>query len=134
MSHNHGTHGLIHARTTNAILSAAYRVHGKLGPGLLERVYQTCLCYELGKMGIEVEAEKLLPVPYDEIVLDIGYRLDLVVDRKVIVEVKAVELLLPVHEAQLLTYLRLSDIRVGLIINFNVARLRDGIRRRVLGF
>ena len=129
----HGAHGLIHGRTTNAILSAAYRVHGRLGPGLLERVYQTCLCHELRRMGVAFESEKPLPVVYDGIRLDIGYRVDLLVDEKVIVEVKTVEKVLPVHESQLLTYLRLSGVRVGLLLNFGAARLREGIVRRVLG-
>lgn len=130
----HGRHGLVHGKTTNSILAAAYRVHGRLGPGLLERVYQTCLCHELGRMGIPFEAEKPLPVLYDGVFIELGYRVDLLVERKVIVEVKAVEAVLPVHESQLLTYLRLSGTRVGLLINFSTARLRDGIRRRIVGF
>lgn len=130
----HGEHGLVHGRTTTAILAAAHRVHGHLGPGLLERVYHTCLCHELVRMGIPVESEKALPVNYDGVRIDLGYRVDLIVESKVLVEVKAVESVLPVHEAQLLSYLRLSGIRVGLLINFNVARLHQGIRRRILGY
>jgi GxxExxY protein len=125
--------GLVHARTTTAILTAAYRVHGTLGPGLLERVYHTCVCHELTRMGIPFQREKPLPVHYDGLVLDIGYRVDLLVDGKVIVEVKAVDQIHPVHEAQLLSYLRLSRVRVGLLINFNVKDLRQGIRRKILG-
>jgi GxxExxY protein len=130
-----GGHGhLVHAKTTNAILSSAYRVHSRLGPGLLERPYCTCLAYGLLRIGLTVEREKLLPVVYDGLTIEFGYRIDLLVDDTVIVEVKAVESLLPVHEAQLLSYLRLSRTRVGLLINFNVAHLREGIRRRVCGF
>jgi GxxExxY protein len=125
---------LIHARTTNTILSAAYRVHSKLGPGLLEKPYRVCLEYELARHNLRVEAEKVFPIHYDDISLDIGYRVDLLVEERVIVEVKAVENILPIHEAQLLSYLRLSGIRVGLLINFNVVRLRDGIRRRICGW
>ena len=130
----HGTHGLVHGRTTTAILSAAYRVHGRLGPGLLERVYQACLAHELARTGTPFETEKILPVTYDGLHIDLGYRVDFLVESHVIVEVKAVETILPVHEAQLLTYLRLSRIRVGLLINFNTARLQAGIRRRIVGY
>lgn len=126
--------GLVHGRTTNAILAAAYRVHGHLGPGLLERVYHVCLCHELSRMGIAFESEKPLAVVYDGVPIELGFRIDLLVESKVIVEVKTVETILPVHEAQLLSYLRLSGARVGLLINFNTTRLRDGLRRRVLGF
>jgi GxxExxY protein len=129
-----GVRRLVHGKITNGIISAAYRVHSRLGPGLLERPYRQCLRYELEKMGAIVECEKTLPVVYEGITIDTGYRLDLLVDHEVIVEVKSVESILPVHEAQLLTYLRLSVKRVGLLINFNVARLRDGIRRRINGF
>jgi len=99
-----GGHGeRVHARTTNAILSRAYRVHSRLGPGLLERPYRTCLAYELSRTGLTVESEKLLPVVYDGLTIEFGYRIDLLVGDTVIVEVKAVESLLPVHEAQLLS-------------------------------
>jgi GxxExxY protein len=125
---------LIHGKTTHSILSAAYRVHSRLGPGLLERPYHVCLRHELERMGTQVESEKTLPVVYEGIVIEMGYRLDLLIDQSVIVEVKSVESLLPIHEAQLLTYLRLSGKRVGLLLNFNVVRLREGIRRRVLGY
>jgi GxxExxY protein len=127
-------HHLVHGRITNDILSAAYRVHSQLGPGLLERPYRACLCHDLRRMGLRFESEKLLPVAYDGITIDLAYRLDLIVEDAVIVEVKAVETILPVHEAQLLSYLKLSKKRVGLLINFNVARLRDGIRRRIVGY
>lgn len=129
----HGEHGLIHGGITNAILSASYRVHGTLGPGLLERVYHACLCHELKRLGIHYSSEKPMPVSYDGMNFELGYRVDLLVEDKVIVEIKAVEEVLPVHKAQLLTYLRLSRIRVGLLINFGASHLRDGITRRVVG-
>ena len=129
----HGAH-LVHARITNNILGAAYRVHSKLGPGLLERPYRVCLAHELNELGVRFEIEKVFPVAYDGISIDFGYRVDLLVEEAVIVEIKAVENLLPVHEAQLLSYLKLSGIRVGLLINFNVAQLRQGIRRRICGY
>jgi GxxExxY protein len=125
-------HGLIHGRTTNTILAAAYTVHTRLGPGLLESAYKACLIHELNVTGLRCDSEKVLPVHYEGVRVELGYRVDLIVDDAVIIEVKAVEVLLPVHEAQLLSYLRLSGKRVGLLINFNVAPLKDGIRRRVL--
>lgn len=126
--------GLVHGQVTNSILAAAYKVHTKLGPGLLESAYKACLIQELVAVGIRYEAEKLLPVEYEGQRLSVGYRIDLIVEDAVIVEIKAVETLLPVHEAQLLSYLRLSGKRVGLLINFNVASLRHGIRRRIVGY
>lgn len=105
-----------------------------MGPGLLESAYKACLIREFTVAGIKFEAEKLLPVHYDGIRVELGYRIDLIVDDAVIVEIKAVEGILPVHEAQLLSYLRLSGKRVGLLINFNVRSLRQGIRRRILGY
>jgi GxxExxY protein len=129
-----GVRRLVHGKTSNSIISAAYRVHGKLGPGLLERPYHACLKYELERMNLMVESEKILPVVYDDFTIDTGYRIDLLVDDVVIVEIKSVESLLPVHEAQLLTYLKLARKRVGLLINFNVAMLRQGIRRLIYGF
>ena len=134
MNIDNGEHGLIHGKTTNLLLSAAFKVHTRLGPGLLESAYKACLVHELWTAGLRVETEKLLPVEYDGVRVDLGYRLDMLVDDAVIVEVKAVETVLPVHEAQLLSYLRLSGKRVGLLINFNVAQLRQGIRRRILGY
>ena len=129
----HGDH-LIHGHLTNLILNATYRVHSRLGPGLLERPYRVCMAHELGKRGIRFEVEKVFPVTYDGISIEFGYRVDLLVEEAVIVEIKAVENILPIHEAQLLSYLKLSGIRVGLLINFNVADLRHGIRRRVSGY
>ena len=113
------------------IMRCAYKVHSGLGPGLLESTYQVCLEYELKKMGYNVEAEKALPVIYDEIKLDAGYRIDLMVNKSVIVELKSVEGINDVHIAQLLTYLKLSNVKLGLLINFNVKDLKQGIRRFV---
>lgn len=114
------------------IIGCAYRVHSRLGPGLLESTYQVCLEYELKKMNYEVEIEKPLPVIYDEIKLDAGYRIDLMVNKSVIVELKSVEAINEVHIAQLLTYLKLSNIKLGLLINFNVKDLKQGIKRFVV--
>jgi GxxExxY protein len=119
---------------TRVIITTAIRVHSKLGPGLLESVYRTCLAYELRNAGLHVVAEQIVPVFYGELQLDDGYRLDLLVSDTVIVEIKAVEKVLPVHVAQLLSYLRLTDKRVGLLLNFNVPRLVEGVRRVVNRF
>ncbi len=113
------------------IIGCAMKVHTELGPGLLENAYEMCLKYELENSGIYVERQKTLPLVYHEIMLDAGYRLDLLVENRIIVEVKAVESFHDVHLAQVLTYLKLSDCRLGLLINFNVRSLRDGIRRVV---
>jgi GxxExxY protein len=117
---------------TREIISAAIQVHRVLGPGLLESAYQACMCRELELHGLHVRQQVELPVVYKDVKLDCGYRIDFVVEDKVVVELKAIEGILPVHQAQLLTYLRLSGLRVGLLINFNVPVLKDGIRRRVL--
>jgi len=114
------------------IIGAAIRVHRALGPGLLESAYKECLHYELWKDGISSEKEKPMPLLYEEIRLDCGYRLDLFVDARMVVEVKAVEALNDVHLAQVMTYLKLTGTRLGLLINFNVALLKDGIRRVIL--
>ncbi len=119
---------------TYAIIGAAIEVHKSLGPGLLESAYEECLCYELEQRGIPFERQRALPVVYKDIRLDAGYRLDLLVAGQVVVELKSVEALAPIHEAQLLTYLKLGGWHIGLLINFNVVVLRDGIRRMVLGF
>jgi GxxExxY protein len=107
-------------------------VHRALGPGLLEPAYQACLCRELELRNLRFRQQVELPVIYKDVKLDCGYRIDLIVEEKVVVELKAVEGILPVHQAQILTYLRLSGLRVGLLINFNVPVLKDGIRRRIL--
>ena len=117
---------------THEILDSAYKVHSALGPGLLESAYRVCLSYELRKKGCLVEEEKALPLIYEEIRLDCGYRLDMLVENKVIVELKTVECFNDVHLAQVLTYLRFSQKHVGLLLNFNVKRLKDGIRRVIL--
>jgi GxxExxY protein len=114
---------------TGVIISAAMKVHSELGPGLLESAYEACLCYELRKRGISVTPQVALPVVYDGLKIDAGYRMDLVVAQTIIVELKAVEKLLPIHKAQLLSYLKLSGMRVGLLINFHELHLRDGIKR-----
>ncbi|HSH16680.1 MAG TPA: GxxExxY protein [Verrucomicrobiae bacterium] len=123
---------LIAEEITDKIIGAAIEVHRVLGPGMLESAYEECLCHELELRGLAFQRQVQLPVRYKEVLLNCGYRLDLVVAEAVVVELKAVERLEPVHEAQLLTYLRLSQLRVGLLINFNVALLKQGIVRRVL--
>jgi len=115
---------------TEQVIGAAIRLHKALGPGLLESVYETCLAHELVKVGLRVKRQVDLSVVYDTIRLDCGFRIDLLIEDQVLVELKAVEKILPIHEAQLMTYLRLSHKPVGLLINFNVLRLRDGILRR----
>jgi GxxExxY protein len=115
------------------VVEAALRVHTALGPGLLESTYQVCLAHELVQEGLEVEQEVGLPVHYRGNTLDIGYRIDLWVNKKVIVEIKAVERLMPIHHAQLLSYLRLSKCKPGFLLNFNVAHMKDGIKRVVNG-
>jgi GxxExxY protein len=117
---------------TERIIGAAIEVHRVLGPGLLESAYEECLAWELAQGGLAVERQVPLPVVYKEVKLDAGFRLDLLVEKQVIVELKTVERLLPVHEAQLLTYLRLSGLRTGLIPNFFAAVLKHGIKRMVL--
>jgi len=119
---------------TETILGAAIRVHRALGPGLLESAYEACLAYELGQGGFKVERQHPLPVVYREVRLDCGYRIDLLVAGSVIVELKAVDKLAPIHDAQLLSYLKLSGCTVGLLINFNVKVLKDGVRRIVNDF
>jgi GxxExxY protein len=114
------------------IIGCAYTVHSELGPGLLESTYETCMVYELRKQGLKVEKQKSLPVIYQGIKLDAGYRIDLLVEDKIIIELKSVEAIAPVHEAQLLTYLKLANIKLGLLINFNVKDLKKGIKRRLM--
>ncbi|KPL08280.1 GxxExxY protein [candidate division BRC1 bacterium SM23_51] len=117
---------------SGAIVDAAFRVHSTLGPGLLESVYEVCLEHELKKRGLEVKRQLLLPVVYEGVRLDAGLRLDMLVEDCVIVELKAVEQMGPVFDAQLLTYLKLTELRLGLLINFNVPVIKDGIKRVVL--
>lgn len=113
------------------IFDAALKVHKVLGPGLLESSYEECLFYELKKTGLKIEKQKALPLVYEEVKLDIGYRIDLIVENKVIIELKAVEMLHDVHLAQVLTYLKLSNCKLGMLINFNVLLIKNGIRRVV---
>lgn len=116
-------------RAARIAVDCAMKVHSALGPGLLESVYEACMTHELSKCGIEVQRQRACPVFYDSIRLDAGFRLDLLVDECLIVEIKAVEELVPLHMAQLLTYLRLTQHRLGLLMNFNVRRMKDGIQR-----
>jgi GxxExxY protein len=117
---------------TEKVLFCAYRVHSELGPGLLERAYEECLAYELRQEGLIVEQQKELPLIYKEILIPTGYKLDLLVEGKVVVEIKSVEALNEVHLAQVLTYLKFSKCKIGLLLNFNVKSLRTGIRRVAL--
>ena len=117
---------------TDAIIGAAMEVHRVLGPGLLESTYEMCLCRELSLREILFERQVPIPVEYKGVKLDCGYRADIVVDETILLEIKAIDSLLPVHEAQLLTYLRLGGWKIGLLINFNVELLKHGLRRRVL--
>lgn len=119
---------------TREIIGAAIEVHRQLGPGLLESAYFECLCRELFLREIPFEYEKPLPLEYKGIRLECGYRIDLLVEGSVVVEIKSVEALAPIHDAQLLTYLRIGGWRVGLLINFNVAVLKNGIHRKILGY
>ena len=115
------------------VFECALKVHKTLGPGLLESAYEECMFYELKKSNFRVEKQKALPLIYEEVKLDVGYRIDIIIENKFIVEIKSVEALNDVHLAQLLTYLRLSDCKLGLLINFNVKLLKDGVRRVVNG-
>ena len=117
----------------DGVISAAMRVHSVMGPGLLESAYEACLRYELEKRELRVRTQVLLPVRYDDLVLDAGYRSDLLVEELVVVELKAVQGILPVHKGQLLSYLRLGRFKLGYLLNFHVARMRDGIVRMVNG-
>jgi GxxExxY protein len=120
------------SKLTGQIIGAAIEVRRHLGPGLLESAYETCLACELQKLGLAVERQKALPLVYKEIRLDQGYRIDLLVEQSVIVELKVVDQIAPVHEAQVLSYLRFSGCKVGLLLNFNVKLLKDGIRRFIM--
>ena len=117
---------------SNTVIGLAIKVHKSLGPGLLESAYEECLFYELKKHGLNVERQKPMSLVYENVQLNVGYKIDLLVDNKLIVEVKAVETINHVHLAQILTYLKLSQCKLGLLINFNVKYLKDGIRRVVL--
>jgi GxxExxY protein len=116
-----------------SIVDAAYKIHTQFGPGLLESAYQAMLAHELRKRGLRVECEKPIPLVYDEVVLELGYRADMLIEDLVLVELKAVEQIAPVHKRQVLTYLKLADKRLGLLINFGAALIKDGIARVVHG-
>ena len=118
---------------SSIIIGCAMKVHTKLGPGLLESAYEACLAHELSKTGLRFERQKPMPLIYDDVKLDVGYRLDLIVENLVVVDPKSVEMFAPVFTAQMITYLKLSGCKLGLIINFNVEHLRDGIKRIVNG-
>lgn len=117
---------------TKVIIGCAIDVHKELGPGLLESDYEECLYYELQKAGLKVEKQKAIPVVYKEIKLDCGYRADLIIEDKIIIELKTVDEFNPVHEAQILTYMKFAEKKLGLLINFNVLRLKEGIKRFIL--
>ena len=119
-------------RVTESIIEAAIEVHRALGPGLLESAYEACLTFELAERGLKVEQQKPLPVVYKDVRLDCDYRLDLLVEESVIVEIKSIERLAPIHEAQVMSYLKLTGCKVGLLLNFNVKLLKDGIRRFIM--
>jgi len=119
---------------TEIIIGCAIKVHKALGPGLLESAYQECLFYELKKTNLKVEKEKPLPLVYEEVKLDCGYRIDLIIEGRIIVELKSVDELNDIHLAQVLTYLKLADCKIGLLINFNVTQLTKGIKRVINNF
>ncbi len=116
---------------TEAVIASAIEVHRHLGPGLLESTYEQCLCHELSLRNLHFERQVALPVTYKGIKLDCGYRADILVDEKLVLEIKATDSITPLHQAQILTYLKMMDMRVGLILNFNVPVLKDGIKRMV---
>ncbi|MCY7410117.1 MAG: GxxExxY protein [Chitinophagales bacterium] len=121
-----------HSELTSVVIGICIKVHEKLGPGLLESVYEEAVCYELAKLRIVFSRQQGIPVVYDEIKLELGFRADVIIEQKVILELKSVEAIAPVHSKTVLTYMRLAGIEVGLLINFNVALLKDGITRLVL--
>lgn len=118
-------------KITEIIIGCAIEVHRQLGPGLLESAYEECLCFELKKAGLKFERQKPVPVVYKDIKLDCGYRIDILVENRVVVELKTVEVLNPVHEAQILTYMKFAEKKIGLLINFYVSMLKDGLKRYV---
>lgn len=119
-------------KITNDIIGAAIEVHKHLGPGLLESAYEECLAYELQLKGYKVERQKPVPIIYKEVKLDYGYRIDILVENQIVIELKSIETFAPVHEAQILTYMKFADKEIGLLINFNVTLLKNGIKRYVL--
>ncbi len=123
---------MIENTITEKIIGCAIEVHKNLGPGLLESAYEECLLYELQKIGLDVKKQVPLPLVYKEVKLDAGYRIDLLVENKIIIEIKAVDAIADIHKAQLMTYMKLAGVKVGLLINFNVLKLKDGIVRWIL--
>jgi GxxExxY protein len=119
-------------RLAGEVVDAAFKVHSTLGPGLLESVYEICLAHELSKRGLKIQTQVPFPIVYDDVRLEAGLRIDLVIENQLIVEIKAVETMLPVFAAQILTYLKLTKLRLGFLINFNVSRIKDGIKRIIL--
>lgn len=124
---------IIEEEISKIVFEAALKVHKALGPGLLESAYEECLYYELKKSNLKIEKQKALPLIYEEVKMDVGYRIDILIEDKFIVEIKSAEALNDVHLAQLLTYLKLSDCKLGLLINFNVKLLKNGVRRVING-
>lgn len=120
---------LIENEIAKIIVNVSYRIHNRLGPGLLESVYEAILCHELIKEGLNVERQKAIPVKWEDVYLDVGFRADIIVEEKVIIELKSVEKIVPVHLKQLLTYTRVTNIKLGLLINFNEALIKNGIKR-----
>jgi len=127
-----GINMLLYQELTEKIIGCAIEVHKVLGPGLLESAYEECLSYELMQNGFRIERQKAVPVIFKEVKLDCGYRIDILVENKVLLELKSVEALAPIHEAQILTYMKFAEIKIGLLINFNVTKLKNGIKRFVL--
>jgi GxxExxY protein len=122
----------LYQELTGSIIKCAYKVHSALGPGLLESAYEECLSYEMEIAGLNIERQKPMPLIYSDVKLDIGYRIDILAEKKIVLEIKSVEALNPLHMAQIMTYLKLSGCRIGLLINFNTASLKDGIKRIIL--
>ena len=122
----------LYQELTGSIIKCAYKVHTTLGPGLLESAYEECLSYELEIAGLNIERQKPMPLIYSDVKLDIGYRIDILAEKKIVLEIKSVEALNPLHMAQIMTYLKLSTCRIGLLINFNTVSLKDGIKRIIL--
>ena len=125
---------MVENNISSKIIGACIEVHKQLGPGLLESSYEHCLVYELRLLGLDVKQQVALPIVYKEVKLDAGYRIDLIVENRIIVEIKSVEDLAPIHTAQILTYLKLKDLKLGLLINFNSVKVVDGIKRVINGY
>lgn len=123
---------LYHEEIGRKIISAAYKVHSALGPGLLEKIYEICLTYELQKMGLKAERQVIVPVQYDELIFEEGLRIDILVENTIIVEVKALDLVNPIWKAQVLSYLKMTNRRLGFVLNFNVISMKEGIQRVIL--